>query len=240
MKERTAPPPWEELPSELWNMVFLEARLYLWDWLHVLGLVCRKWRGIAMARWMLCARCLRASAVMNAPSPDLLNWSLGFPKARRGLIKEYGGRQPYLPDELLLKLVDADRPDVLEELFRCEDPFDWLKWQTRHKCVYCRKFGDRSPFSKTEAVCAWKPGDAVPATSIHTLHMRAIHKGSLGVVRWIVKRVRTGCTKTSDGDIIGALALTECVAWSLGQTRIAEWAMDRRWYEEALSTDDDG
>ncbi|KAL6062903.1 hypothetical protein QOT17_011865 [Balamuthia mandrillaris] len=54
--------------------------------------------------------------LVTAPTPDALNWALGFPNMRRQLIETYGGGLRYPPRELLLRLVDADLPDVLEEL----------------------------------------------------------------------------------------------------------------------------
>ncbi|KAL6056816.1 hypothetical protein QOT17_015844 [Balamuthia mandrillaris] len=98
----TQHPPWEKLPSELWDMAFLELVNEWWNWVGMSS---------GATHWETCGAkttTFYLRDLVAAPTPDVLNWALSFPTMRRQLIETYGGGIRYPPRELLLRLVDAE------------------------------------------------------------------------------------------------------------------------------------
>ncbi|KAL6051452.1 hypothetical protein QOT17_019169 [Balamuthia mandrillaris] len=234
----TTTPPWEELPPELWAMVFREVTYVgsankLRD---ILGFVCKSWKSIMEAEREgtapICRGSFSLSDAVYEMSPGAMNWVLEFPEARRGLLETYGGDSGIpMVGSLLLRLVDADRADVLEELCR------YTYISPRYSvclCVYCKKFDVWWLGGNEDEICRWEPEDGDPEVTPLDLYARAIHRGSLNVVRWYFEQVRSTCPRLSEAlSMFSELMDAQGMAERLGHTHIVKWADERMWLEDS-------
>ncbi|KAL6059029.1 hypothetical protein QOT17_014439 [Balamuthia mandrillaris] len=209
----TTTPPWEELPPELWAMVFSEVTYVgssnkLRD---IMAFVCKSWKSIMEAEREgtapICRGSFSLSDAVYEMSPGAMNWVLEFPEARRGLLETYGGDSGIpMVGSLLLRLVDADRADVLEELCR------YTYISPRYSvclCVYCKKFDVWWLGGNEDEICRWEPEDGDP-------------------------EVRSTCPRLSEAlSMFSELMDAQGMAERLGHTHIVKWADERMWLEDS-------
>ncbi|KAL6045896.1 hypothetical protein QOT17_022510 [Balamuthia mandrillaris] len=218
-------PPWEDLPVELWSRILWDFDLFYWA--PVAAQVCRLWReiiefndgpsGVRGPTFL--------STVVESPSPAAMHWALGFPQMKRKLLKKYGDDHRVPPGELLIKLVDVDRAEVLEELCATTLP-EWGWWSYGCKCVYCYKYG-KSFGGFSWDICKWEPEVQYnPYVTPVRMLSRAASRGSLGVVQWFFHRVVPVCTDESKWTEHYLREVRRCAKY-YGHPGVREWASRR-------------